>query len=304
MRDVQNQADSRNVPISKVGVKNVHYPLTVLDKKHKVQPTTGTVDLYADLPHHFKGTHMSRFIEVFHKYHENVSMKNFLHMLDEVRQVLDAEHAYGEIRFPYYVEKLAPVSGQASIMQYQCAYSGEVGRLAGHGAVGRGAAATRNALGEERSVPEAREHRSQVSDKGDDVPGPTEVRRFFVSIEVPVMTLCPCSKEISDRGAHNQRSFVRLRLQMGTSFFWIEDIIELVESCASSGLYTLLKREDERYITEYSYDHPVFVEDLVRETTVRLEALGIVPWFTVEAENLESIHNHEAYAFVERGAMV
>jgi len=262
MQDVQSRHDARNIPIRKVGVKNVRYPLTVLDKKHKVQHTTGTVDLFASLPHHFKGTHMSRFIEVFHKYHENVSMKNFLHMLDEVKSTLDAENAFGEIRFPYYMLKSAPVSKQESIMQYLCSYAGEVGIEAGR-----------------------------------------EVRRFFVSIEVPVLTLCPCSREISDRGAHNQRSFVRLKLQMGESFFWIEDIIELVESCASSGLFTLLKRDDERYITEYSYDHPVFVEDLVREVTVKLEMLGIVPWFSVEAENMESIHNHEAYACVERGVL-
>lgn len=256
MRDVQNSSDTRNVPLNKVGVKNVRYPITVLDKAHKVQHTTGTIDLCADLPHHFKGTHMSRFIEVFQKHHRSISMKDFLRMLQEVRQVLHAEDAFGEVRFPYYLSKKAPVSQQESFMEYRCAFSGE-----------------------------ARQDRS----------------KFWVSVEVPVLTLCPCSKEISDRGAHNQRGHVRVKLLMGKDFFWIEDLVALVESCASSGLYTLLKRDDEKYVTEHSYDNPVFVEDLVREVTVRLEDWGIFPWFSVEAENMESIHNHEAYAYVERG---
>lgn len=126
--------------------------------------------------------------------------------------------------------------------------------------------------------------------------------QFFVTVEVPVLTLCPCSKEISSRGAHNQRSFCKVRLQTGKDFFWIEDIITAVESCASSGLYSVLKREDERYVTEYSYDHPVFVEDLVREVTLKIEAMNLFPWFMVEAENEESIHLHNAYACIERGS--
>lgn len=256
MRDVQNQADDRQLPINKVGVKNVSYPIEVLDRLNKTQHSIASIDLYADLPHHFKGTHMSRFLEVFNAHHKNVNMKSFLGMLEEIRTVLDAAEAFGTIRFPYFIEKRAPVSGQTSMMKYTCSFQGEVLRD-GH-------------------------------------------TRFFVGIEVPVLTLCPCSKEISDRGAHNQRSFVKVLVQMG-NFFWIEDIVELVESCASAPLYTILKREDEKFITEYSYDHPVFVEDLVRDVTIKLEALENFPWFSVEAENLESIHLHDAYAYIERG---
>ena len=255
MIDVQNQADERNIPLQKVGVKNISYPITVLDKNKKYQSTTASVDLYANLPHHFKGTHMSRFIEVFHAHSSNVRMENFIHMLHEIRKTLDAETAFAKIRFPYFREKSAPVSGMVSMLDYSCTFEGLASATA---------------------------------------------YEFSVGIEVPVLTLCPCSKEISDRGAHNQRSHVRVLLQMG-DFFWIEDIIDLIESSASSGLYTLLKREDEKWVTEHSYDNPMFVEDLVREVTVKIEGLGKFPWFSVEAENMESIHNHEAYAYVERG---
>lgn len=255
MQDVQSQPDGRNIPLQKVGVKNIKYPIVVLDKVNKTQATTATVDLYANLPHHFKGTHMSRFIEVFHDHSKNVKMENFIHMLHSIRSVLDAEQAYGRIAFPYFIEKKAPVSGQASMMQYHCTYEGTAGPI---------------------------EH------------------EFYVGIEVPVLTLCPCSKEISDRGAHNQRSMVKVLLKMG-SFFWIEEIITLIENSASCGLFTLLKREDEKWVTEHSYDNPTFVEDLVREVTVKIEGLNKFPWFSVEAENMESIHLHDAYAYVERG---
>jgi GTP cyclohydrolase I len=255
MVDVQSYHDNRNIPLKKVGVKNLHYPVTVLDKVNKTQHTTARVDLLADLPHHFKGTHMSRFIEIFNAHYRDISMPNFLSMLETIREKLEAETAYGEVTFPYFIEKAAPVSGLKSMMDYTCQYIGEVSG---------------------------------------------EYRHFIVGIQVPVQTLCPCSKEMSERGAHNQRGLVKVKVQLGP-FFWIEDIIELIESSASSGLYTLLKRDDERYITEYAYDHPVFVEDLVREVALRIEELNHFPWFSVEAENRESIHNHDAFAYTERG---
>lgn len=255
MKDIQNSPDYRNLALNKVGVKNIRYPVRVLDKAEQHQNTSAEVDLFVDLPHHFKGTHMSRFIEVFHPHSTNIRMNSFLNMLDEIRRALQADTAHGELRFPFFMEKKAPISGQPSVMEYNCRFIGEA---------------------------------SQAK------------REFYVGIEVPVLTLCPCSKEISRYGAHNQRSFVRVLVLLG-EFFWIEDMISLIESCASAPLYTLLKREDEKYITEYSYEHPVFVEDLVREVTVRLEEQHNFPWFKVEAENMESIHNHEAYACIERG---
>lgn len=253
MVDVQNRKDERRIPIQKVGVKGLRYPITVLDRAHSLQHTTATVNLYADLPHDFKGTHMSRFIEVFNEHRKDLSMPRFLSMLEEVRQSLDAETAYSDVHFPYFIEKTAPVSGQKSIMSYDCSYRGMVSS--------------------------------------------TE-REFWVTVAVPVQTVCPCSKEISDRGAHNQRGIVTASVQLGP-FFWIEDLVAMVEASASTDLYSLLKRDDERYVTEKAYDNPRFVEDVVREVYRRLLEKGHFPRFTVEAENFESIHNHSAYAYVE-----
>ncbi len=254
MVDVQSMKDERRIPIQKVGVKSVRYPITLRDKAAQFQHTTAVVNLYADLPHDFKGTHMSRFIEVFEESRSDLSMPSFIAMLQKIRHELEAETAYSDIHFPYFIQKKAPVSGQNSIMSYDCSYEGKVSK-AGHS--------------------------------------------FIVGVTVPVQTVCPCSKAISNQGAHNQRGLVTLKVALGP-FFWIEDLVAIVEDSASSDLYTLLKREDEKYITERSYDRPRFVEDLVREVYLRVEALDKFSRFSVEAENFESIHNHSAYAFVEK----
>lgn len=256
MLDIQNQNDTRNVPLKKVGVKGVKYPITVLDKTRKEQHTTALVDLFVNLPHNFKGTHMSRFIEVFHKYHQDISMSHFLEMLEEMKEKLNAEQAFGSICFPYYIEKKAPISKAASLMEYNCSYE------------------------------------AFVSEKNDVLD-----KKFFVSIEVPVATLCPCSKAISEYGAHNQRGKVKVKL-LYKDFFWIEDIITLIENSSSTPLYSLLKRKDEKFVTEKAYDNPRFVEDVVREVYLELKKLNF-DFFTVEAETEESIHNHNAYAYTE-----
>jgi GTP cyclohydrolase I len=250
MIDVQNLEDKRNVPLTKVGVKDLEYPIQVLDKVKKVQHTTARVDLFANLPRHFKGTHMSRFIEIFHTYRNDLSMPRFLEMLGNIRSSLDAEASFGSVSFPYFLEKSAPVSLLGGMMSYQCCYQGRV---------------------------EAGKH------------------HFTVSVAVPITTVCPCSKAISDRGAHNQRGIVRLELELGP-FFWLEDIIDIVEKSASAPVYSLLKREDEKYITEHAYDNPKFVEDVVRDVYITIRDLNLFPGFSVEAENFESIHNHNAYA--------
>jgi GTP cyclohydrolase I len=261
MIDVQNWGDDREVPLAKVGVKGLEYPIRVLDKKNKEQWTTAAVDLFANLPKHFKGTHMSRFIEIFHSYRKNLAMPRFLDMLAHIRGELDAESSFGAVRFPYFLEKNAPVSGLPGMMSYHCGYQGEV---------------------------------HADSTRADD--GLT--RHFTVSIAVPVTTVCPCSKAISERGAHNQRGIVKVSLELGP-FFWIEDIIALVEAAASSPVYSLVKREDEKFITEHAYDNPKFVEDVVRDVYVAIAALKKFPRFSVEAENFESIHNHSAFAYTE-----
>lgn len=252
MIDIQNQKDTREIPLKKVGVKGVKYPVSVLDKTKKTQTTTANVDLFVNLPHSFKGTHMSRFIEVFHKYHTDISMQHFLDMLEEIREKLIAEQAFGTITFPYFIEKKAPVSGASGIMEYNCSYEGEVSE---------------------------------------------NQRKFYVTIEVPVTTLCPCSKAISEYGAHNQRGKVRVKL-LYSDFFWIEDVIQMIENCASSPLYSVLKRQDEKAVTEHAYENPRFVEDVVREVYIGLKNMNF-KWFSVEAENEESIHYHNAYAYTE-----
>ena len=191
-------------------------------------------------------------------------------MLEEIRVSLNAARAFGEMSFPYFLEKPAPVSGQIAMMSYECSYEGMV---------------------------------SGPID-GEAVPGtqsPRDDRSFFVSVAVPVQTVCPCSKAISAYGAHNQRGVVRVKLELGP-FFWIEDLVGLIEDSASSAVYSLLKREDEKFVTEAAYDNPKFVEDLVRDIIIAIPRLGDFPWYSVEAENFESIHNHSAFAYAEAGS--
>ena len=233
---------------------------SVLDKEHTVQHTTSKVDLYVNLPQHFKGTHMSRFIEVFHKHHDKVSMPHFMEMLEEMRTSLDAAKAFGSISFPYFIEKHAPVSKQPAVMSYDCKYEGWI--------------------------------QAKSSDQKE------QNQCFKVSVEVPIQTVCPCSKAISNRGAHNQRGIVRVCVECGP-FFWLEDLIAIVEKSASCGLYSVLKREDEKFVTEQAYDNPKFVEDLVRDVYISVKNMANFPWFSIEAENFESIHNHNAFAYTE-----
>jgi GTP cyclohydrolase I len=253
MHDIQNRKDHRRIEINKVGVKHIRYPITVLDKARGVQHTVANVNMYVDLPHRFKGTHMSRFVEILNKYKGDIAIKNISKILAEMKTKLKAKTAHLEVEFPYFVEKEAPVTRAKSLMEYVCRFCGS------------------------------------SNDKED----------FFVGVVVPITTVCPCSKEISQFGAHNQRSFVTVNLRF-RKFIWIEDIIQMVEECASCDLYAILKRPDEKYVTEKAYENPMFVEDVVREVTRRLKKDRNITWFTVESENFESIHNHSAYAYVER----
>ncbi|HNU71914.1 MAG TPA: GTP cyclohydrolase FolE2 [Thermodesulfobacteriota bacterium] len=253
--DIQNQPDYREIEIRKVGVKNIKYPITVRDKAHGFQHTIATVNMYVNLPHQFKGTHMSRFVEILNQYRLGIDLKNLPEILREMKTTLNAESAHVEIEFPYFIEKEAPVSGARGLMEYTCRFIG-------------------SADGEAKD-------------------------RLIVGIDVPVTTLCPCSKAISESGAHNQRSRVSVHLRF-KKFFWIEDVISLVEASASSPVYSLLKREDEKYVTEQAYENPRFVEDVVRGVAEKLAADQNFTWFSVESENMESIHNHNAYAMVEK----
>ena len=253
MPDMQNAPDGRNIAIDKVGVKDISYPIVVQDKNRERQSTVARINMYVDLPHHFKGTHMSRFIEILNQYHGEISIDRMDTILKEMKEHLEASCAHLEFKFPYFIEKQAPVSGARSLMEYQCQMLGSLG------------------------------------EKSD----------FILGVTVPVTSLCPCSKEISARGAHNQRSAIRVQIRY-SQHIWLEDLIEWIESCASSPVYSLLKREDEKAVTEQAYDNPMFVEDIVREVTQKLSQVKEITWFKVQCENFESIHNHSAYAQVEQ----
>jgi GTP cyclohydrolase I len=251
--DIQSLKDHRNIEINKVGVKSIRYPITVLDKKNGTQHTIATINMYVNLPHHFKGTHMSRFIEILNRYRQGINIKNISYIMNEMKNSLHAESAHMEIEFPYFIEKEAPVTKAKSLMEYTCKFCGA------------------------------------HNDKLD----------LVVGVEVPVTTLCPCSKEISKKGAHNQRSIVTVKIRF-KKIFWIEDLIKIVEESASSEVYAILKRPDEKYVTEKAYNSPMFVEDVVRNVADKLRKDPNITWFSVESENIESIHKHNAYAFVEK----
>jgi len=253
LHDVQQLRDTRRIPINKVGVKDISYPIIVMDKSRSVQHTIARVNMYVDLPHHFKGTHMSRFIEILNIYREKIALDKMEIILQKMKDKLGASSAHLEIQFPYFIEKKAPVSGAASLMEYTCEFN------------------------------------ASLADEFD----------FVLGVKVPVTSLCPCSKELSRYGAHNQRSIMTVQVRY-REFLWIEDLIETIESCGSSPVYSLLKREDEKFVTEAAYENPRFVEDMVREATMRLAAMDSITWFSVEAENYESIHKHSAYAAVEQ----
>ncbi len=257
MADVASQHDSRMIAIDKVGVKNIRYPIRVLDRVNDTQHTVAVFNMYVDLPHQFKGTHMSRFVEILNEHRGKISVDNIFDLLHEVRTRLDAESAHIEVEFPYFIEKEAPVSKARGLMEYNC----------------RIVAASHNGQRDE-----------------------------VVSVSIPVNTLCPCSKEISAAGAHNQRGVITIAFRMST-MIWFEEIIEIAEASASSAVYSLLKREDEKFVTEHAYENPVFVEDVVRNVGQQLDAMEGVTWYSVEVENFESIHNHSAYAFIERSKL-
>ncbi|MGJ8453995.1 GTP cyclohydrolase FolE2 [Pseudothermotoga sp. U03pept] len=254
MKDVQSQPDMRNVYLQRVGIKNLSYPVTVMDKKDGYQDTVAIINMYVDLPVEFRGTHMSRFVEVLNKYRLGIDPKIIREMLEELRATLNASVARVEIEFPYFVLKKAPVSKHESFTRYICRIDGQKS---------------------------------------------ANTYDFTVSVGVPVLTLCPCSKEISERGAHNQRAIVWIHVR-SKKLIWFEELIEYAEESASSPVYTILKRVDEKFITEHAYDNPRFVEDVAREIALRLNNDQRISWYRVEVESFESIHDHNAYACVTK----
>lgn len=252
--DVQSSPDSRMLSIDKVGIRRIRHPVRVRDRSGAAQHTVATFDMYVDLPHNLKGTHMSRFVELLNAQTHEITVASFREILQRMRSLLGASAAHLEMHFPYFVNKAAPVSGVHSLLDYEVTLIGEADAENSH---------------------------------------------TLVRVVVPVTSLCPCSKQISDYGAHNQRSHVTVTARTRDSI-WIEDIIDLVEEEASCEIYGLLKRPDEKYVTEKAYDNPKFVEDMVRDVAARLNADPRIEAYVLESENFESIHNHSAYAQIRR----
>lgn len=257
MKDVQNNPDTRDLPIDRVGVCDLRYPITVIDRENRQQSTAARLSMSVSLAREVKGTHMSRFIETLNAHRSEISMKTLPLILQELKDRLNAESAYIEVGFPYFLERCAPVSGARSLMDYECVFTGEMN--------------------------------GRTSD-------------FMLTVRIPVTRLCPCSKAISEYGAHNQRGLVTVEIRsrnvggLAPEPVWIEELVALAEASASAPLYTLLKREDERHVTMQAYDNPAFVEDVVRDVAIRLQNDDRITWFRVHALNQESIHNHNAFA--------
>ena len=254
MKDIQNLKDNRNVDIQKVGIKNLELPLIIQRKNNSNQIVCAKARVNVSLPRDYKGTHMSRFVEVLTEWqHKNLLGVDIKGCLEKIISNLDAQSGELEFNFTYFLDKKSPVTGMSAPMSYDCSFEGRI-------------------------------------ENGD--------YKFILGVTVPVTTLCPCSKEISDNGAHNQRAMIKVKVSYDeTDHVWLEDLIELIESCSSCPVYPLLKREDEKYVTEKAWDNPKFVEDVLRDTVVKLRNHPIVKEFEVDCEALESIHNHSAWAF-------
>jgi len=254
VEDVQNRADTRRIPINRVGIKDITHPVRVKDRASGEQHTIATFNMYVNLPHDFKGTHMSRFVSILNQHEREISVESFQTMLEDMTVRLEANAGRIEMSFPFFMTKRAPVSGVASVMDYRASL-----------------------IGERRD-------------------GKTCT---WIKVVVPVTSLCPCSRDISRYGAHNQRSHVTINAKL-REHIWIEELIGVAESEASSELYGILKRTDEKFVTERAYENPKFVEDIVRDVAARMNADERVSAYQVSAENFESIHNHSAYALIER----
>ena len=252
--DTQNKEDTRQIPIDKVGIKGIKHPVRVLDRSGGEQNTIAEFNMYVNLPHNFKGTHMSRFVEILNQYEREISVKSFNDMLEKMAARLEAESGHIEMSFPYFVKQAAPVTGVESLLDYEVSFLGKI---------------------------------------------TNKVAKTDVRVLVPVTSLCPCSKSISEYGAHNQRSHITLSVRI-KDFLWVEELIEMIEQQASCQLYGLLKRPDEKFVTEQAYDNPKFVEDLVRDIATQLNNDDRIEAYTIESENFESIHNHSAYAYIEK----
>lgn len=255
MKDIQNLEDTREVDIQKVGIKHIELPLIIQRKNNSNQVVCAEARVSVSLPREYKGTHMSRFVEVLSEWrNKNLLGVDIKGCLEKIIKKLHAQSGELEFRFKYFIDKVSPVTGLTAPMSYDCSFEGRISEDNGY--------------------------------------------KFILGVVVPVTTLCPCSKEISDNGAHNQRAFISVKVSYPEDeHIWIEDLIDMVEGCASCPVYPLLKRKDEKYVTEKAWDNPKFVEDVLRDVVVKLRKHPVVKEFEVECEAFESIHNHSAWAY-------
>lgn len=253
MKDVQSEKDIRGKDIDKVGIKGLKYPIVLLDKNNKTQHTIAEIDMYVFLPKDYRGTHMSRFIEVINQHRKEISIENLETILRNLKKKLNSKKAEISLKFPYFIEKKSPVSQNYGMNYYNIIFD------------------------------------ATCEDKYD----------FVLTVSAMGMSLCPCSKEISKYNAHNQRVVVSVSLKM-SGIVWIEEVVEIIEKNVSSPVFVLLKREDEKFVTEKSYENPKFVEDIVRDIAIELDKNNKVIWYGVEAESYESIHPFNAYAYIEK----
>ena len=254
MKDVQNFKDTRNIDIQKVGINHLDLPLTIQRKNSSNQVVWAEARVTVSLPRDYKGTHMSRFVEVLNEWHSrNLLGVDIRGCLEEIIKRLCAKNGEIKFKFKYFIEKCSPITKLPSQLCYDCSFKGQI-------------------------------YDGEY--------------KFILGVTVPVTTLCPCSKEISDNGAHNQRAFINVKISYDEDkHIWIEDLVEMVENCASCPVYPLLKREDEKYVTEKAWDNPKFVEDVLRDVVVELRNNEVINEFEVECEAFESIHNHSAWAY-------
>jgi GTP cyclohydrolase I len=248
--DHAKDIDRRGIPIERVGIKGLTYPIRVMDKTNQMQSTVAEIDAYVGLPADVRGTHMSRFVEIINGERTEITLRSLPSLLQSIQRKLESDSAHLQVRFQYFLEKAAPVSGALSLMNYPCEFNASL------------------------------EH---------------DAFMFTLVVTVPVTSLCPCSKAVSKYGAHNQRSHIKVHIQ-SHDFVWIEDVVQAVEKSASAPLYALLKRSDEKWVTEQAYENAKFVEDLVRDSLIQLKKLPGARHIRVLAENFESIHNHSAFA--------
>ena len=259
LKDTQNLKDTRGVDIQKVGINHLELPLTIQRKNQSNQVVNAEARVTVSLPRHYKGTHMSRFVEILSEWENKdllgVDIKG---CLATIIKKLNAQSGELKFKFKYFIDKKSPVTRLSSPMSYECSFDGVL-----------------NNVGK-----------------------PDEDYKFTLGVKVPVTTLCPCSKEISECGAHNQRAIVSVKVSYDEeNHIWIEDLVKMIEKSGSCEIYPLLKRPDEKYVTEKAYNNPKFVEDILRDVVLTLRENEVINSFEVECEAFESIHNHTAWAY-------